>query len=121
MRALIVDDSEAMRRILMTTLLQAGFKEFGHAGNGVEAISEANKNPYDLILMDWNMPEMNGLDALKKIRATGKTIPIIMVTTETEKNRILEALKSGANNYIIKPFKPDSIIIRIQETMAKIT
>ncbi|RJP30899.1 MAG: response regulator [Candidatus Omnitrophota bacterium] len=119
MRALIVDDSDTMRRILRSTLLQVGFTEFGEAGDGLEAVVEAGKKKYDLILMDWNMPNMSGLDSVKKIRAQGKTMPIIMVTTESEKSRVLEALKAGANNYIIKPFKPDSVIVKVQETIAK--
>ncbi len=119
MKALVVDDSDTMRRILKTTLLQVGFTEFGEAGDGMEAIAEASKTQYDLILMDWNMPNMSGLDSLKKIREQGKTMPIIMVTTESEKSRVIEALKAGANNYIIKPFKPDSVIVKVQETMAR--
>jgi len=119
MKALIVDDSDAMRRILMQSLIQAGIKEFGQAADGLEAVAEVEKNPYDLVLMDWNMPKMSGLEALKKIRDLGKTMPVIMVTTEAEKGRIIEALKAGANNYIVKPFKPETIIIRIQETLGK--
>ncbi len=119
MKALIVDDSETMRRILKNTLVQVGFKEFGDAGDGLEAIVEIGKKEYDLVLMDWNMPNMSGLDSLKKIRSQGKKMPIIMVTTESEKDRVIEALKAGANNYIIKPFKPDSVIVKVQETMAK--
>ncbi len=119
MKALIVDDSGTMRRILSTILLQIDFTEFGEAANGEEAVNEANKADYDLILLDWNMPVMSGIDALKEIREAGKTMPIIMVTTESEKSRVIEALKNGANNYIIKPFKPDSVVRIITETMAK--
>ena len=65
------------------------------------------------------MPNMLGIDALKAIRASGKTVPVIMVTTEAEKTRVIEALKAGANNYVIKPFDPTAIVTKIQETLAK--
>ena len=69
--------------------------------------------------MDWNMPNMLGIDAVKAIRANGDSTPIIMVTTEAEKSRVLDALKAGANNYIIKPFEPTTIVQKIQEVLAK--
>lgn len=121
MKALIVDDSETMRRILRTTLMQMDFTEFGEAANGQEAVNEVTKSNYDLILLDWNMPIMSGIDALKKIRVSGSKVPIIMVTTESEKSRVLEALKTGADNYIIKPFKPDSVVLKIKETLNKLS
>ena len=69
--------------------------------------------------MDWNMPNMLGIDAVKAIRANGKTMPIVMVTTEAEKSRVIEALKAGANNYIIKPFQPPAILSKIKEVLEK--
>jgi two-component system chemotaxis response regulator CheY len=69
--------------------------------------------------MDWNMPNMLGIDAVRAIRANGKTMPIIMVTTEAEKSRVIDALKAGAQNYVIKPFEPATIVNKIQEVLAK--
>jgi len=69
--------------------------------------------------MDWNMPNMLGIDAVKAIRAAGKTMPIIMVTTEAEKSRVIDALKAGASNYVIKPFEPATIVAKIQEVLSK--
>jgi two-component system chemotaxis response regulator CheY len=69
--------------------------------------------------MDWNMPNMLGIDAVRGIRAGGKTMPIIMVTTEAEKSRVIDALKAGANNYVIKPFEPATIVTKIQEVIAR--
>ena len=119
MKALIVDDSISMRKVLVAVLSKIGITEVGQAADGEEAVAACDTDDYDVVLMDWNMPKMLGIDALKQIRADGKSVPIIMVTTETEKGRVLEALKAGANNYIIKPFKPDAIQLKIEETLAK--
>ena len=118
MKILIVDDSSTMRRILANTMEQAGWTEIEQANDGQEAVEMTAANAFDLILMDWNMPRMSGFEALQAIRAAGKKMPIIMVTTEAEKCRVLEALKAGANNYIIKPFKPEMIVAKIQDVLA---
>ncbi len=119
MRALVVDDSAVMRKVLIGALGRANITEVDQAGDGVEAVQAVQQNDYDIILMDWNMPNMLGIDALKQIRAMGKTMPIIMVTTEAEKSRVLEALKAGATNYVIKPFEPNTIVGKIQEVLNK--
>ena len=119
MKVLVVDDSSAMRKILVSCLSMMGIAEADQAVDGEEAVTACETEEYGLVLMDWNMPKMLGIDALKQIRASGKKVPIIMVTTETEKNRVIEALKAGANNYIIKPFKPDQIKSKIEDTLAK--
>ncbi len=90
----------------------------GAAGDGVDgqqAVDATLAKQYSVVLMDWNMPNMLGIDALKRIRLAGNQVPVIMVTTEAEKGRVIEALKAGANNYVIKPFKPEAIITKIQE------
>ena len=120
MKVLIVDDSAVMRRIMTQAISQGGTTDIAEAADGEEAVSAASKEDFGLVLMDWNMPKMLGIDALKAIRAMGKQMPIIMVTTEAEKSRVLEALKAGANNYIIKPFKPAVILQKIEETMEKL-
>ena len=117
MKALVVDDSAVMRKVLIGALARAGIEEVDQAGDGQEAVTAAEAQEYGLVLMDWNMPNMLGIDAVKAIRANGKTMPIIMVTTEAEKSRVVEALKSGANNYIIKPFEPATIVTKIQEVL----
>ncbi len=76
---------------------------------------------YDLVLMDWSMPDMLGIDAVKEIRANGKQMPIMMVTTQGEKRCVIEALKAGANNFMIKPFKPEEIQAKIKETLEKVS
>lgn len=109
MKILLVDDSSTMRRIQKNTLASLGFTDVDEAEDGQDAVAKVGKAPYELVLMDWNMPNMTGIEALKAIRANPDTakIPVIMVTSESEKTRILEAIQAGANNYIVKPFTPD--------------
>ena len=119
MKALVVDDSAVMRKILIGALGQAGISEVGEAADGEEAVAKVEKEDFNLVLMDWNMPRMTGIDALKAMRAAGKKVPIIMVTTEAEKSRILDAIKSGASNYVIKPFDTGTIVAKVKEVLAK--
>lgn len=119
MKALVVDDSAVMRKVLIGALGRADITEVDQASDGKEALDMSMANDYSLVLMDWNMPNMLGIDSVRAIRAAGKTMPIIMVTTEAEKSRVIEALKAGANNYIIKPFEPATIVSKIQEVLAK--
>ncbi len=109
MKILLVDDSNTMRRIQRNTLTSLGFTEVDEAEDGAEAVKKIPGGGYNLVLMDWNMPNMTGIEALKAIRAdpATATLPVIMVTSESEKTRILEAIQAGATNYIVKPFTPD--------------
>ncbi len=118
-RALVVDDSIVMRKVLIGALNRAQITEVDQASDGLEAVQAVQQKSYDLILMDWNMPNMLGIDAVKAIRAGGYAMPIIMVTTEAEKSRVIEALKAGATNYVIKPFEPATIVSKIQDVLAK--
>ncbi|MCJ8327064.1 MAG: response regulator [Campylobacterales bacterium] len=108
MKILIVDDSSTMRRIIGNVVQQLGFSkdDFDEAEDGVKAWEQLGKAQYDIILTDWNMPNMNGLDLVKKVRAGGphQKTPIIMITTEGGKMEVITALKAGVNNYIVKPF-----------------
>lgn len=119
MRVLIVDDSAVMRKVLIGALSRCEITQADQAANGQEAVEAAAARDYDLVLMDWNMPVMLGIDAVREIRKLGRTMPIIMVTTEAERGRVMEALHAGASNYIIKPFEARTIVERIQETLAK--
>ncbi|HPO14516.1 MAG TPA: response regulator [Candidatus Hydrogenedentes bacterium] len=119
MRALVVDDSAVMRKVLIGALARANIVDVDQASDGVEAVAATKQQDYQLVLMDWNMPNMLGIDAVREIRAQGKTMPIVMVTTEAEKSRVIDALKAGASNYIIKPFEPATIVTKIQELLAK--
>jgi len=117
MKALVVDDSAVMRKVLIGALSRVEIEDVDEASDGEEAVKSVSENDYDVVLMDWNMPNKLGIDALKEIRATGNKVPIIMVTTEAEKSRVIEALKEGANNYVIKPFKPEAIVNKIKEVI----
>ena len=112
MRILLVDDSSTMRRIQKTQLINLGLKEIIEAENGDDAFSKLSANmPIDLVLLDWNMPVMDGISFLKKVRSMKeyKDVKIIMCTSESEKEKVIEALKAGANNYIVKPFTPEGL------------
>jgi len=119
MRALVVDDSAVMRKVLIGALGRANITEVDQAGDGKSAVQAVETVDYDLVLMDWNLPNMLGIDAVRAIRANGNKVPIIMVTTEAEKSRVIEALKAGAHNYVIKPFAPNTIVSKIQEVLAR--
>ena len=119
MRALVVDDSAVMRKIVTGALGKMGVTDVVQASDGKQAVAAAMTEELDVILLDWNMPNMSGMDALRAIRAAGNKTPVIMVTTEAERSRVIEAVRAGANNYIVKPFKPDLLATKVQETLAK--
>ncbi|MDR2105360.1 MAG: response regulator [Deferribacteraceae bacterium] len=106
-----VDDSSTMRRIIKNTLQKIGFSNVLEAGNGLEALELMSKQSVDMIITDWNMPEMDGLTYVKAVRGKDqfKETPILMITTEAAKEDILTALRSGVNNYVVKPFTPDTL------------
>ena len=120
MKILLVDDSKTMRNIWKKVIASIEGSEPIEAADGVEGLEAfKTQGPFDLVLADWNMPNMNGLEMVTKIRELDKVTPIIMVTTEAEKPRIIDAIKSGVNNYVIKPFTPDALIQKIDETLKK--
>ena len=103
---LVVDDSKLMRNIVKTLFSEKFMEcEFLEAADGNEALDQLMKQPIDLIFLDWNMPNLSGIDFLKKVRAIDEftQVPIIMVTSESAKYNVIEALKNGASDYMIKP------------------
>jgi len=119
MKILLVDDSKTMRTIQKSILTQMGHTEIEEAVDGVDALSKVGSFKPELLLVDWNMPKMDGLTFVKEYRAMDTSTPIIMVTTEAEKSRVIDAIKAGVNNYVVKPFTPDVLSQRIEETMTK--
>jgi len=111
MKVLIVDDFATMRRILRNILKQIGFSNISEADDGKSALKELKKEKFDLILCDWNMPEMPGIDLLKEVRADDslKDLPFVMVTAEAQKENIVEAVKAGVSNYVVKPFTAETV------------
>ncbi len=116
-KALVVDDSRAVRMLLARTLKQLGY-EVQEAANGREALEivEAGNSGIKLVLADWNMPEMNGLDLLKRLRQNPalSSVAVVMVTTETEIQHIAEAMEAGANEYVMKPFTRDILVEKLE-------
>ena len=106
---LVVDDSATMRRIIVNSLKRLRFTKVDEAENGVDALQKMGTKAYDAILTDWDMPEMGGLDFVTAIRKNEKlkNLPILMITTRGLQEDVIEAMKAGVNNYIIKPFTPD--------------
>jgi two-component system, chemotaxis family, chemotaxis protein CheY len=117
MHAIVIDDSRAMRMILRRIVTHLGF-QVSEAGNGVEALDQlgATERVPELALVDWNMPEMNGLEFIHAVRTDPKyaQMTLMMVTTESERGQIVRALAAGAHEYVIKPFTPDAISEKLQ-------
>ena len=126
MRVLVVDDSRTMRRMIIKQLAELSITDVVEAGDGKEALTELSKlykakEKIDLILTDWNMPAMTGLDFVKAIRkhAFMEKVPIVMITTNNTKADVLAAVDAGINNYITKPFTPETLRDKIVETLKK--
>ena len=115
---LIVDDFTTMRRIVRKILRDLDFEDILEAEDGSAAMSVLKGTKVDLIISDWNMPKMTGLELLKEVRSTDnlKGIPFLMLTAEAQKENIMEAVKAKVSNYIVKPFTPEGL----QEKLAKI-
>lgn len=116
MRALVIDDSRAIRRIIGEMMRDIGF-EVVEASNGLEALQRLEEfGKPDIALVDWNMPEMNGLEFIKAVRAKSEygDLPLMMVTTETEMERMAAAFVAGVNEYVMKPFDRETIMEKLQ-------
>ena len=119
MRVLLAEDSGIMRKIISRGLSSLWVDQVDEAADGAlgfEAFQAATE-PYDLVLTDWNMPNMNGLELIKAIRATGSKVPIMMITTEAEKSKVLEALKAGVNDYLVKPFDQEMLQMKLRRVL----
>lgn len=103
---LVVDDFATMRRIVRTLLKELGFESVDEAEDGASALAKLKSGTFDFIVTDWNMPNMNGLDLLKAVRANPELskLPVLMVTAEAKRENIIAAAEAGASGYIVKPF-----------------
>ncbi len=120
LKILAVDDSPTMRRIIINTLKRAGYNDVVEATDGKDAIAKLKVEPITFVITDWNMPEMDGLEFVTTLRSSTqfKGLPILMVTTRSVKDDIVEALKAGVNNYIVKPFTPETLKQKIEQILA---
>jgi two-component system chemotaxis response regulator CheY len=119
MRFLVVDDSTTMRRIIINTLNKIGYMDTTEASNGREGVERLATAAIDIVITDWNMPEMSGIEFIRALRANASTrdLPVLMVTTNAAKDDIVEALKAGVNNYVVKPFTPDTMREKIEAVL----
>ncbi|ATH08295.1 response regulator [Halobacteriovorax marinus] len=122
MKILVIDDMATMRKIIKNMLQQIGFKNITEADDGATAwpmIQEAMNSPapYEFIVSDWNMPQMSGLDLLKKVRETEelKKLPFLMITAEAEQGNVVIAVKAGVSNFIVKPFSASVLKEKIEK------
>lgn len=109
---LVVDDFPTMRKIIINLLRQLGFTQMDEAGDGTAALDLCNKKKYGLVISDWNMEPMTGLDLLKHVRGganDNKQVPFIMVTAESKTENVVAAKQAGVSNYIVKPFNAETL------------
>ncbi len=117
MSILVVDDFATMRRIVKNILKQLGYENILEADDGASALEVLKREKIQFIISDWNMPQMSGIELLKTVRATEawKDLPFLMVTAEGQKEDVIEAVKNRVNNYIIKPFTPETLMEKINK------
>lgn len=121
MRVLAVDDYQTMLRIISNLLQQLGFRNIDTASSGDEALDKINNNQYGLIISDWNMEPMTGLQLLQEVRAKAETkaVPFIMVTAESKTENVVMARKAGVSNYIVKPFNAETLKQKISSVLGE--
>ncbi|BCB96450.1 two-component system response regulator [Dissulfurispira thermophila] len=123
-KVLVVDDFPTMRRIVKNLLKQIGFENIDEAEDGAQALNKLRSGNYGLVVSDWNMPNMEGIDLLRNVRQEAeplKNIPFLMVTAEAEKEKVIEAIKAGVDNYIVKPFTAEVLKEKLEKIAEKKT
>jgi two-component system chemotaxis response regulator CheY len=115
LRVLVADDSSTMRKIIIRSLLAVGAPGATEAADGAEAVALFKPGAFDLVLTDWNMPGKSGLEVVQEIRAQDANVPIIMVTTEAEKGRVMQAIQAGVSDYLVKPFTADTLREKLEK------
>ncbi|HMV16718.1 MAG TPA: chemotaxis response regulator CheY [Zoogloea sp.] len=121
MKFLVVDDFSTMRRIVRNLLKELGFTNVDEAEDGQIALQKLNSLPFDFVVTDWNMPNMDGLTLLQNIRATPslKHLPVLMITAEAKKENIIAAAQAGASGYIVKPFTAATLSEKLEKIFEK--
>ncbi len=114
-KVLLADDSSTMRKIILRSLNAVGYSDVTEAADGEEALQVFGQEQFDLVLTDWNMPKKTGLELIRDIRQSNTTVPIIMITTEAEKTRVLEAVQAGVSDYLVKPFDAETLRAKLEK------
>lgn len=122
MRILVVDDFSTMRRIIKNLLRDLGFNNTSEADDGTTALPMLQNGPFDLLITDWNMPGMQGIDLLRAVRADPhlRALPVLMVTAEAKREQIVEAAQAGVNGYIVKPFTAQTLKEKIDKVFERL-
>lgn len=117
MRILIVDDFPAMRKLIKNALAELGLTNVCEAANGAQAVEKLEEECIDLVISDWNMPEMNGLQLLVHVRTSPDhcKLPFLMVTAENAKQNVVDALRQGVSNYVVKPFTAQILETKLRQ------
>ena len=118
-RVLMADDSVTMRKIILRHLQAIGVASVAEASDGAEAVALFKPGQFDLVLTDWNMPGKTGLELIQEIRAQDAAVPIVMITTEGEKSRVIQAIQAGVTDYLVKPFTAETIREKIAKHCAQ--
>jgi two-component system chemotaxis response regulator CheY len=121
-KVLVVDDMSTMRRILKNVLRQIGFSDIIEAENGQDALKKLKAGEFGLVVSDWNMPVMQGIELLRAIRADSelKTLPFLMVTGESQKENLIEAVQVGVSSYVVKPFTAEVLQGKLEKMFANV-
>ncbi len=121
LKVLVVDDFPTMRRIVKNLLKQLGFENIDEAEDGAQALTKLKAGGYGLVISDWNMPVMEGIDLLKHVREDEalKALPFLMVTAEAEKDKVITAIKAGVDNYVVKPFTAEVLKEKLEKIADK--
>ncbi len=114
-RVLVADDSTTMRKIILRSLQAVGVPDAVEAADGAEAVRLFKPGEFDLVLTDWNMPNKSGLEVIQEIRKIDQNVKIIMVTTQSEKARVVEAINAGVSDYLVKPFSADMLREKLEK------
>lgn len=118
MKVLLVDDSGTMRTIQHRCLNKLGINDVVEAEDGKMALEQFTQAAFDVVLTDWNMPNMDGLALLREIRTRSKDVPVVMITTEADRARVVLAIQAGVSDYLVKPFTPDDLKDKLEKWVA---
>jgi len=121
-KVLVVDDMSTMRRIVKNVLRQIGFSDIIEAENGQDALTKLKAGGFGLVVSDWNMPVMQGIELLRAVRADAelKALPFLMVTAEAQKENLIEAVQAGVSNYVVKPFTAEVLQGKLEKIFANL-